>query len=100
MINLRREAKDRDCTVMIPDVCNRNPETTILAHPNNKRLFMCGMGMKPPDEFGAYCCSACHDVVDGRQVTGWTDNQVLVWFYEGVFRTQQILMKEGKLWTS
>jgi hypothetical protein len=55
------------------------------------------MGMKPPDIFGSWACSSCHDVIDGRQTTGWTENQILVWFYEGVFRTQKILLDEGKI---
>jgi hypothetical protein len=97
-MDLRKLAQGRECQAMIPNHCNHNPETTVLAHPNKKSLFKAGMGMKPPDEYGAWICSDCHDVIDGRRTTAWTDNQVLVWFYEAVFRTQQILVDEGKLW--
>jgi len=96
-VNLRKEAKDRECQVNILDHCNNNPDTVVLAHPNNKRLFKCGMSMKVPDIFGAYCCSSCHDVIDGRQTTGWTDAQILIWFHEGIFKTQHILLDEGKI---
>ena len=98
--NLREEAKGRDCCVRIPGICNKNPETVVLAHLNNKRLFGVGVGQKVPDLFGAWACSACHDVIDGRVPTGWPDLQVLVWFYEGCFRTQNILLQEGKICTT
>ena len=97
---LRNEARDKECQVRIPGVCNKDKSTTVLAHPNNKRLFGVGVGQKVPDLFGAWACSACHDVIDGRVPTGWPDLQVLVWFYEGCFRTQNILLQEGKICTT
>jgi hypothetical protein len=100
MINLRQEAKDRDCTVMLPGICNRNPETTVLAHLNNKRLFKCGMGLKVPDWAGAWACSDCHDVIDHRRKADIGNAELLIMFHEGVFRTQKTLADEGKLWVS
>ena len=94
-MNLRKLAKGRECMIRIPGVCNGNRETTVLAHLNNKRVFGVGIGQKVPDIFGSHCCSDCHDVLDGRVSTGWTETQLLVWFYEGVFRTQNQLLKEG-----
>lgn len=64
---LRDSARGEECTINIPGVCNHNPETTVLAHygePGEK-----GMGLKPDDISGAFACSACHDVLDGRT---WT----------------------------
>ena len=91
--NLRKEARGRNCTIEIPGVCNRNPETVVLCH-LNKRSLGAGMGKKTPDIFGAWGCSACHDAVDGRMRTNedWT-----MFFYEAVFRTQKILLDEGKI---
>ena len=93
MSKIRKSAKGEECQVRIPQKCNFNPETTVLAHLNGG-----GMGMKSNDIHGAYCCSACHDVLDGR------DRQILfsqfdldIWFYEGVFRTQLILIDKGLL---
>ena len=95
MINLRREAEGRECTVMIPNVCNHNPETTVLAYVNIRSVFMCGMSQKPPDMFGAWACSACHDAYDRR--TSWSHKDTYIspteidmLFLEGVFRTQNI----------
>ena len=96
-INLRKEARGRECQVRIPGVCNKNRETVVLAHLNNKGLFGVGTGQKVPDIFGAWACSACHDAVDGRVRTSWLVSEVRMMFDDGVFRTQNILLKEGKI---
>lgn len=103
--NLRNEAEGRECQIRIPGVCNKNRSTVVLAHPNNKRLFGVGTGQKAPDVFGAWACSACHDLVDGRTGGGcyhngitWIDTEgVRFQFYEGCFRTMKILLDENKI---
>lgn len=100
-INLRKEAKGRECQIRIPNVCNGNSETVVLAHLNNKPLFGVGIGQKVPDLFGAWACSACHEVVDVDRCyhdgNCWQDqDHVRMLFYEGVFKTQNILLQEGK----
>ena len=84
-----KSAKGQECQVRIPGVCNFNPETTVFAH-----LSGGGMGMKRLDIHGAYCCSDCHDVLDGRvrDNSDWT-----VWHLEAVIRTQEIMIKNGVL---
>ena len=57
------------------------------------------MGAKRPDLFGAFGCSACHSVVDGADAV-WEGGKIhridiRLWFYEGVYRTQQIWLDEG-----
>ena len=54
-----------------------------------------GMARKKPDLFGAYCCSACHDVLDGRVKSSLTKDDKKLAHYEGVERTQEILLAEG-----
>ena len=61
MSKLRESARGQDCLVRLPGVCNRNPETVVLAH-----LGGGGMGLKKRDVHGAFCCSSCHDEVDRR----------------------------------
>lgn len=90
MKNLRKLAKGKPCMVRIPGVCNGNPETTVLAH--YRLAGISGMGLKPPDLIGAWCCSSCHYVVDGDKVS-----EVQLAFAHGVFRTQAALLKEGVL---
>jgi hypothetical protein len=98
---LTKEAKGRACTVM-SNVCNRNPETTVLAHLNLRSIFRCGMGQKPPDWAGAWACSSCHDLLDGRVSSGeCTAGEIENLHLVGMVRTLKILGDEEKLtWIS
>lgn len=95
MANLKKEARGRDCQIRIPGICNFNPETTVLAH--YRLAGTCGGGMKPNDEQGAWGCSTCHDACDGRTKTEYSREELRLFHAEGVFRTQAILRREGKL---
>lgn len=94
MANLRKEARGRECQVRIPGICNGNSETVVLAH--YRMAGICGMGMKPPDLFGAWACSCCHDEIDRRTRLTETDYAHMA-HLEGVIRTQSILLSEGKI---
>ncbi|WP_187651564.1 DUF1364 domain-containing protein [Xenorhabdus sp. TS4] len=94
MANLRKEARGRECQVRIPGICNGNSETVVLAH--YRMAGICGMGMKPPDLFGAWACSCCHDEIDRRTRLTDTDCAHMA-HLEGVIRTQSILLSEGKI---
>lgn len=88
---LRASAEGRECQIRIPGVCNGGGETTVLCH-----LPGGGMGRKQDDLLGAFGCSDCHDVVDGRRrAPNLYPAELKVCFYEGVFRTQQIWLDEG-----
>jgi hypothetical protein len=89
-VNLRNEARDRDCQIRLPGVCNHNPETTVLAHV--RKIGISGFGIKSPDFLGSWACSACHAYVDSHH-----DDATQVAFYEGVFRTQAQLLREMDL---
>ncbi|WP_368910205.1 DUF1364 domain-containing protein [Proteus penneri] len=94
MANLRKEARGRECQIRIPGVCNGNSETVVLAH--YRMSGICGTGIKPNDIFGAWACSACHDESDRR--TNYVDAEYAKQCHlEGVIRTQDILIKEGKI---
>lgn len=94
MTNLRKEAKGRDCQVRMPGICNFNPETSVLAH--YRMAGTCGTAIKPHDAQGAHACSSCHDEIDRR--TRHVDEQTARLYHaEGVFRTQELLRREGKL---
>lgn len=93
---LRKAARNRPCQIRIPGICNGDPDTTVLAH--YRLPGTCGVGMKPPDEQAAHSCSACHDEVDGRTFSGMhTKTELRLYHAEGVFRTQDILRREGLL---
>lgn len=52
----------------LPRACNHDTQTTVLAH---LRCFGGGgMGTKPDDICAIYCCSNCHDILDGRARAG------------------------------
>jgi hypothetical protein len=99
-MNLRREARNRDCMVRIPGICDGGGETTVLAH--YRLAGTCGVGIKPPDILGAWCCGPCHDMVDGRVkrvIDGCvvSDEYIKLAHAEGVMRTIYQLEKEGKI---
>lgn len=88
--NLRRSACGQVCMVRIPRICNHNPATTILAHLNGG-----GAGTKHSDLHGSWCCSSCHDAVDGRISTQYTRDELKLMLLEGMVRTQQAWLDAG-----
>ena len=75
-------AKGQECTMRLPGVCNGNTETTVFAHEGGA-----GMGMKADDFNGCDCCSACHDVLDGRVKSGWSSATIRNAFEQGRLET-------------
>ena len=92
-MNLRKEAKGRGCMVRIPDVCNHNSETVVLAH--YRLAGVSGLGMKAPDILGAWACSSCHDAIDRRAHTDLDRDYVRLLHLEGMARTLAQLNREG-----
>ena len=95
VVNRRKEARGRECQVRIPGVCNGNPETVVGAH--YRVAGLSGFGIKSDDLFIAWACSDCHDAIDRRRHTDLEREWVRLLHAEGVFRTQEILHREGKL---
>ncbi|MDD4913305.1 MAG: DUF1364 family protein [Sideroxydans sp.] len=87
---IREAARGRECQVRLPGICNHNNDTVVFAH---VRLNT-GAGRKESDLFGAFACDACHSEVDRRTRHIASLDVVKAAFYEGVFRTQQILLDE------
>lgn len=57
---LRDSARGQLCTLRTC-ICNRDPETTVLAHlPSPIK----GMGNKSDDWHAVFACSSCHDAMD------------------------------------
>lgn len=73
------------------DGCKGGGETTVLAHYSLNGIS--GKGLKSPDLIGAWCCSSCHDLIDGRvHIANLTRQEIRLAFAEGVFRTQYRLL--------
>lgn len=89
---IRNAARGQNCSLRLPG-CNRNPETTVFAHAPS---IDNGMGLKTaPDFWGAFACSNCHDVVDGRVSS--SDHRILIlerWI-AGIYETQRKLIEMG-----
>lgn len=84
---LRDSARGQQCTFQIPDICNRNPETTVLCHAPSE---VKGMGNKGDDHFAAFGCLECHTALDQYRVT----NREFYWL-RGIRRTQAKWVEMG-----
>jgi hypothetical protein len=76
--------------VRLPNICNHNPETVVLAH--FRLIGTSGLGLKPEDWQGSWCCSSCHTWVDSHK-----DAETQLAFAHGVFRTLAALHKSGAI---
>ena len=89
---ITKSAQGEECQVRLPGVCNYNSETVVFAH-----IGGAGMALKQPDSEGAYCCSACHDVLDRRVKCHWPTLEIILFHHEGAMRTRKILIDKGLL---
>ena len=94
-MNLRKQARGRGCMVRLPEVCNHNSETVVLAH--YRMAGLSGVGMKPDDALGAWSCSSCHDAIDRRSHMELEHDYVRLAHLEGVMRTLAVLRSEKLL---
>jgi len=96
LTKIQAAAKDRECTIRLPGICNFRTDTTVLCH-SNQHTDGKGMGLKAPDTCAAFGCSACHDVVDGRapRPVGMSRDLMLAYFQAGIEQTQRILRRMG-----
>lgn len=90
LTDLRKLARGKECTVRLPGICNGDPATTVLAH--FRLAGISGMGIKPPDAIGAWCCSACHAYADTHK-----DAETQLALAHGVMRTQAALIRDERL---
>ena len=90
-MNLRKEAKGRDCTVQIFQVCDFNPETTVPAH-----LNVIGWNSKSHALHIAWACVNCHAWLDGGYTQTTTKEVRDLEHLQAIIKTQLILFDEGK----
>lgn len=89
---ITRAARMQPCTLRLPQ-CRNDLETTVFAHaPSTAK----GMGIKSPDFWGAFACSHCHDIVDGRVFNPLVSYHMIDerWL-RGIFETQSYLIDKG-----
>lgn len=93
MSKITSSANGQRCQIRLTGVCtDRN---VVWCHAIGQAAGK-GIGMKVPDLLGAYGCCACHDLYDRRAKAGHlTRMEIEHAFYEGVMRSQRILIDEG-----
>lgn len=89
---LTRAARGKECQVQIFPYCNGDPDTTVFAHAPSDRK---GMSIKSPNWWGSYCCSSCHDVLDGRKKVDIPRHEIDRCFMRGIYRTMEDRINEG-----
>lgn len=89
---IRNFARGQSCTLRLRG-CNGNPETVVFAHAPS---IDNGMGLKQAKDFwGAFACSNCHDMVDGRVSTKDDRITILERWLGGIYETQKRLIEAG-----
>jgi len=90
---ITKAARGQPCTVRL-DGCYGGPEneTVVAAH-----LCNGSFGKKALDIHSAFCCSSCHDQLDGRKSSNYNKEELLLSHLLGMVRTQQILVSKGLL---
>ena len=89
---IRDSARGEKCSLRLPAVCNYDESTTIFAHAPSADK---GMGIKSPDWWGCYSCSACHDAIDGRVKYPHSDSYVTLSLIQAIYETQKKLINKG-----
>jgi len=82
-------ARGEDCQIRMPGVCNFDPRTTVLCH-----LGGAGWALKSNNAHSAYGCYECHQIVDGAK-SKYSQDEIKLMFYDGMVRTQLILIEKG-----
>lgn len=94
MSKIRESARGKECEIRLEGICCGDPSTTVLCHMNGG-----GIGKKRLDIHAAYGCATCHAAVDRLpkidHLTSFDDAIKLLKFWEGVWRSQEIMLKEG-----
>lgn len=93
MVNLRKQARGRECQIRVPGHCCHDPSKVVGCHV--RLIGLSGMGVKSPDIFCAWGCYACHQIVDGQRNSEYSYDERRLMLLEGMVRTQNILLREG-----
>ena len=58
LTKIQKSAQGQECTLNIANVCNYNPETTVLCHVSFN--YGSGKRIRPNERNAVYGCSDCH----------------------------------------
>jgi hypothetical protein len=88
---IRRAAAGQRCTLNLPNICNYDADTVVLAHITDESF---GRGQKADDTSGMFCCAACHSAYDLRR-TGLAPADLLSLVLRAYQRTIRRLVLMG-----
>lgn len=95
MGKLTRHARMQPCTVRLP-CCNGETDTTVFCHaPSVNRG-----GMRDENWWGAFACSSCHDLLDGRTPTDIPLIVIEQAWLRGIHETLRIQFRDGLIHTN
>ena len=86
---ITQSAKGENCSLRLTSC--EPVETVVFAHIGKNR----GMAYKCADYFGVYACSACHDIIDGRRKSSFSDIELQAEKLRALEETQGKLFKKG-----
>lgn len=89
--HIREAARDEDCTLLVPGVCQNNTQTTVACHSNYSEDGH-GKGIKSDDIFVAFGCYHCHTWLDQGKASREEKRDV---FHRGMKRTWKRLFEKG-----
>ena len=89
MTPIRASAKGEDCTLNIAGVCNYDSSTVVLCHFPSE---WSGKGIKSPDYVAGYGCYACHQELDGHNLS---DKDRDFYMRRSTYRTHARLIEKG-----
>src|SRR3990167_4910441 len=93
MSAITESARNEQCQIRLPGICNHDPATVVWAHANGLAAGH-GYNHKSLELLGSYACFDCHNEVDRRTRKLELDFVNLA-FHEGHQRSLIILIRKG-----
>ena len=91
VVNLRKEARGRECYVKLDGICNGDPETVVLHHVRHTQVT------RKADKLAVPVCGACHAAIHRQTNADLDADFVELEELRGMRRWQAQLHREGKL---
>ena len=90
---IRDSANGEACSLRISDQCTDEYGSVVLCHVGRRR----GMGIKCGDHFAVYACNYCHDIIDGRVKSDFSNSELDSEKFRALEETQEKMIKKGLL---
>lgn len=91
-------ARGKPCLISIPGHCRRDVEHTVCCH--LRRPGVAGVALKPDDVLSVRGCDTCHAVIDGREKSQFTRDQIDSFVLDAFCKTILQYKREGLIFIS